>query len=106
MLWDTLDFNIRIFISDTCKCLLVFKVPFFSYVFSAVNIGTDMLELDCHITKDEQVVVSHDANLKRSTGINVNVSDLKYSVSKNKLISLYLGVIFLRQKRARCHYNK
>ena len=37
-----------------------------------------MLELDCHITKDEQVVVSHDANLKRSTGSNVNVSDLKY----------------------------
>ncbi|XP_043819940.1 lysophospholipase D GDPD1 isoform X2 [Dromiciops gliroides] len=44
----------------------------------AVNMGTDMLELDCHITKDEQVVVSHDGNLKRSTGINVNISDLKY----------------------------
>jgi glycerophosphoryl diester phosphodiesterase len=62
-----------------------------------------MLELDCHITKDEQVVVSHDANLKRSTGVNVNVSDLKYCVSKKKLISLYLKEMLLRQKRARCH---
>ncbi|XP_027726258.1 lysophospholipase D GDPD1 isoform X1 [Vombatus ursinus] len=44
----------------------------------AVNMRTDMLELDCHMTKDEQVVVSHDGNLKRSTGINVNISDLKY----------------------------
>ncbi|XP_058020070.1 lysophospholipase D GDPD1 isoform X4 [Ahaetulla prasina] len=38
-----------------------------------------MLELDCHLTKDEQVVVSHDENLKRSTGLDVNISDLKYS---------------------------
>ncbi|XP_060251123.1 lysophospholipase D GDPD1 isoform X2 [Ovis aries] len=53
-------------------------IPFSRGVISAVTIGTDMLELDCHITKDEQVVVSHDENLKRSTGINVNISDLKY----------------------------
>ena len=83
-----------------------FHSAIFSHVSSAVTIGTDMLELDCHITKDEQVVVSHDANLKRSTGINVNVSDLKYCVSKNKRKALYVGLKYLRQKRARCHYNK
>lgn len=48
---------------------------------SAVQLGTDMLELDCHLTKDEQVVVLHDTNLKRSTGLNADISDVAYVVS-------------------------
>lgn len=37
-----------------------------------------MLELDCQITKDNQVVVSHDDNLRRTAGVNVNISDCRY----------------------------
>ncbi|KAL7990084.1 hypothetical protein Chor_012750, partial [Crotalus horridus] len=36
--------------------------------------GTNLLELDCHITKDGIVVVSHDENLKRQTGYNIDMS--------------------------------
>ncbi|XP_069840632.1 lysophospholipase D GDPD3 [Dendropsophus ebraccatus] len=39
---------------------------------------TDLLELDCHMTKDGRVVVSHDGNLLRQTGCNVNIKDVTY----------------------------
>lgn len=39
-----------------------------------------MLELDCHLTQDGHVVVSHDENLLRQTGHDVNISSLKLQV--------------------------
>ncbi|XP_016134871.1 lysophospholipase D GDPD3a isoform X1 [Sinocyclocheilus grahami] len=42
----------------------------------AVEVGTEMLEIDCHLTKDGHVVVSHDENLLRQTGQDVNISSL------------------------------
>lgn len=61
----------------------------------AVRQGTGMLELDCHITLDGHVVVSHDENLLRQTGHDVNISSLNLEdlpLYKEKLeVTFYAG---------------
>ncbi|XP_077413987.1 lysophospholipase D GDPD3a isoform X1 [Vanacampus margaritifer] len=42
----------------------------------AVAQGTQMLELDCHLTHDGYVVVSHDENLLRQTGHDITISSV------------------------------
>ena len=45
----------------------------------AKKLGADWIELDIQQTKDNQLVVSHDTNLKRVTGVNKNIIDMNYS---------------------------
>jgi glycerophosphoryl diester phosphodiesterase len=37
-----------------------------------------MLEMDCHLTKDKQVVVAHDVSLLRITGHDIAIKDMDY----------------------------
>ncbi|XP_013918926.1 PREDICTED: glycerophosphodiester phosphodiesterase domain-containing protein 3-like [Thamnophis sirtalis] len=55
---------------------------------NAMSQGTNLLELDCHITKDGIVVVSHDENLKRQTGHNIDISHTYYEDLPRYLPSL------------------
>ena len=41
----------------------------------AIEVGSDMIELDVHLSKDGEVVVIHDDTLKRTTTGNGRVSD-------------------------------
>ena len=54
----------------------------------AVELGIDGVELDVHLTKDGKLVVVHDMDLKRLTGLRISIEQLtfkelkKYDISK------------------------
>lgn len=49
----------------------------------AKQLGADWIELDIQQTKDKQIVVSHDTNLKRITGVDKDIIDMNYSEIKD-----------------------
>ncbi|CAF4311415.1 unnamed protein product, partial [Rotaria magnacalcarata] len=53
--------------------------------------GLEMLELDCHLTKDSQAVVHHDFTLNRTTGQFGFIRDVEYDKlpSINSNLQLY-----------------
>ncbi|XP_071482036.1 lysophospholipase D GDPD1-like [Diadema antillarum] len=44
----------------------------------AREVGMEMLELDCQLTRDKQVVVSHDDDLRRVTGHEATIQETDY----------------------------
>lgn len=45
----------------------------------AKRLGADWIELDVQQTKDGEIIVLHDTNLKRTTGLDANTWELNYS---------------------------
>jgi glycerophosphoryl diester phosphodiesterase len=54
---------------------------------NALQKGTEMFELDVHITKDKKVVVFHDSNLKRVTGVDKHIRDMNYIDLPTRFVS-------------------
>lgn len=48
----------------------------------AINKGSKYIEQDLILSKDNKLVVSHDNNLKRTLGIDINISDTNYNELK------------------------
>lgn len=48
----------------------------------AKELGADWIELDVQQTKDREIIVSHDTNLLRVTGVNKDVIDMNYDEIK------------------------
>ena len=54
------------------------------YAFSdAISVGADFIELDVQQTRDGVLVVMHDSNLQRTTGVNKDIWDVDYADIQN-----------------------
>lgn len=66
----------------------------------ALTQGTEMFELDVNLTADGEVVVAHDNDLERITGVNSKISDVK--LKDLPLISNTIQVTFSNGKTVTC----
>ena len=61
---------------SSARCV---TVPCYRAVSAVAECGTDMLELDCHLSRDGRVVVSHDPHLRRSGRPELAIAELDHT---------------------------
>jgi len=64
----------------------------------AITDGADYLELDVRLSGDGQVVVSHDNNLSRLTGVDRNISDMTLEEIEQVDVGSYFGDAFVGER--------
>jgi glycerophosphoryl diester phosphodiesterase len=64
----------------------------------AIENKADFVEIDVQETKDGEVVIFHDKNLKRITGLNKNVYDVNYGEMKELDAGSWFGQEFYEEK--------
>lgn len=57
----------------------------------AVEQFADMIELDLHLTRDGQLIASHDCDLARTSGISLSIEDADYDDLKELNVASYFG---------------
>jgi len=66
----------------------------------AKELGADWIELDVQQTKDGQIIVIHDTNLKRTTGLNKNTWEVTYDEIKELDAGSFIGKEFANERIA------
>ena len=64
----------------------------------AIEVGSDMIELDVHLSKDGEVIVIHDDTLKRTTTGNGRVSDFNLQELRTLDAGIWSGYQFRGEK--------
>ncbi|MBM7623246.1 glycerophosphodiester phosphodiesterase [Sporohalobacter salinus] len=64
----------------------------------ALKLNLDMVELDVQFSKDKELVVFHDYNLKRIAGIDMEVSDLSLKKLKQIDIGSWFGKEYIDER--------
>ena len=67
-------------------------------IYGAIEIDADWIEIDIHQTRDQELVLSHDENLYRTSGVDINVTDAIYDEIKDIDIGSYFDPKFSNER--------